>query len=142
MSAPIPASVALNTAVNTSLTAPSTAPLTAPLIAPLSMPLTAAPAAATPLLPGSLQSNRRLSQWLAFHGDGRVTLRTGKVDVLVATDVAARPPLATWAARLAAARSKPATECPAFSKLAAIGKPLFPRPIRAMFMLPPAICGR
>jgi len=34
-----------------------------------------------PVLPGSLQTNRRLSQWLAFHADGRVTVRTGKVDL-------------------------------------------------------------
>ncbi len=34
-----------------------------------------------PVLPGSLQTNRRLSQWLAFHTDGRVTVRTGKVDL-------------------------------------------------------------
>ena len=33
------------------------------------------------VLPGSLQTNRRLSQWLAFHADGRVTVRTGKVDL-------------------------------------------------------------
>jgi CO/xanthine dehydrogenase Mo-binding subunit len=32
-------------------------------------------------LPGSLQTNRRLSQWLTFHADGRVTVRTGKVDL-------------------------------------------------------------
>jgi len=34
-----------------------------------------------PVLPGSLQTNRRLSQWLSFHADGRVTVRTGKVDL-------------------------------------------------------------
>ena len=33
------------------------------------------------VLPGSLQTNRRLSQWLAFHANGRVTVRTGKVDL-------------------------------------------------------------
>ncbi len=33
------------------------------------------------VLPGSLQTNRRLSQWLAFHAGGRVTVRTGKVDL-------------------------------------------------------------
>ncbi len=38
--------------------------------------------AKTPVvLPGSLQTNRRLSQWLAFHADGCVTVRTGKVDL-------------------------------------------------------------
>ena len=33
------------------------------------------------VLPGSLQTNRRLSQWLTFHADGHVTVRTGKVDL-------------------------------------------------------------
>ena len=32
-------------------------------------------------LPGSLQANRRLSQWLRVHADGQVTVRTGKVDL-------------------------------------------------------------
>ena len=32
-------------------------------------------------LPGSLQTNRRLSQWLRVHADGQVTVRTGKVDL-------------------------------------------------------------
>ena len=38
--------------------------------------------AASPLpLPGSLQTNRRLSQWLAFLPDGRVRLYSGKVEI-------------------------------------------------------------
>jgi CO/xanthine dehydrogenase Mo-binding subunit len=34
-----------------------------------------------PRLPGSLQTNRRLSQWLQFHADRRVTVRPGKVEI-------------------------------------------------------------
>jgi CO/xanthine dehydrogenase Mo-binding subunit len=34
-----------------------------------------------PRLPGSLHANRRLSQWLEFHADGRVTLKPGKVEI-------------------------------------------------------------
>jgi CO/xanthine dehydrogenase Mo-binding subunit len=34
-----------------------------------------------PRLPGSLQRNRRLDQWLAFHADGTVTIRPGKVEL-------------------------------------------------------------
>ncbi|MBV1797880.1 molybdopterin cofactor-binding domain-containing protein [Siccirubricoccus sp. G192] len=34
-----------------------------------------------PRLPGSLHLNRRLSQWLEFHADGRVTLKPGKVEL-------------------------------------------------------------
>ncbi|MFC7474129.1 molybdopterin cofactor-binding domain-containing protein [Dankookia sp. GCM10030260] len=34
-----------------------------------------------PRLPGSLHANRRLSQWLAFHADGRVTITPGKVEL-------------------------------------------------------------
>jgi nicotinate dehydrogenase subunit B len=33
------------------------------------------------VLPGSLQSNRRLSQWLTFLPDGRVQVRSGKVEI-------------------------------------------------------------
>lgn len=33
------------------------------------------------VLPGSLQTNRRLSQWLTFLHDGRVQLRSGKVEI-------------------------------------------------------------
>jgi CO/xanthine dehydrogenase Mo-binding subunit len=33
------------------------------------------------VLPGSLNSNRRLSQWLAINPDGTVTVRTGKVEL-------------------------------------------------------------
>ena len=37
---------------------------------------------ATPIqLPGSLNANRRLSQWLGIHADGTVTVRTGKVEL-------------------------------------------------------------
>ena len=34
-----------------------------------------------PRLPGNLHTNRRLSQWLAFHADGRVTITPGKVEL-------------------------------------------------------------
>lgn len=34
-----------------------------------------------PRLPGSLHLNRRLSQWITFHPDGRVTIRPGKVEL-------------------------------------------------------------
>ncbi|MFZ4408234.1 MAG: molybdopterin cofactor-binding domain-containing protein, partial [Paracraurococcus sp.] len=34
-----------------------------------------------PRLPGSLHTNRRLSQWLSFHADGRVTITPGKVEL-------------------------------------------------------------
>src|SRR3954454_3453163 len=34
-----------------------------------------------PRLPGSLHLNRRLSQWLGFHADGRVTITPGKVEL-------------------------------------------------------------
>ena len=33
------------------------------------------------VLPGSLNANRRLSQWLAINADGTVTVRTGKVEL-------------------------------------------------------------
>ncbi|MGZ8156899.1 MAG: molybdopterin cofactor-binding domain-containing protein, partial [Burkholderiales bacterium] len=32
-------------------------------------------------LPGSLETNRRLSQWLTFNADGTVTVRPGKVEI-------------------------------------------------------------
>lgn len=34
-----------------------------------------------PKLPGSLHANRRLDAWLSFHGDGRVTIHPGKVEL-------------------------------------------------------------
>jgi CO/xanthine dehydrogenase Mo-binding subunit len=34
-----------------------------------------------PRLPGSLQVNRRLSQWLTLRGDGKVEVRSGKVEI-------------------------------------------------------------
>lgn len=34
-----------------------------------------------PVLPGSLNANRRLSQWLSIHSDGTVSVRTGKVEL-------------------------------------------------------------
>ncbi|MFC7693444.1 molybdopterin cofactor-binding domain-containing protein [Paeniroseomonas aquatica] len=34
-----------------------------------------------PRLPGNLHTNRRLSQWLAIHPDGRVTITPGKVEL-------------------------------------------------------------
>ncbi len=34
-----------------------------------------------PVLPGSLNANRRLSQWLSIHADGTVSVRTGKVEL-------------------------------------------------------------
>lgn len=37
--------------------------------------------AASPVLPGSLNTNRRLSQWLTIHADGNVFVRTGKVEL-------------------------------------------------------------
>ncbi len=37
--------------------------------------------AAPTVLPGSLNANRRLSQWLAINADGTVTVRTGKVEL-------------------------------------------------------------
>jgi CO/xanthine dehydrogenase Mo-binding subunit len=37
--------------------------------------------AAKPLLPGSLNANRRLSQWVQFHADKRVTIHPGKVEI-------------------------------------------------------------
>lgn len=39
------------------------------------------PADGRPKLPGSLHANRRLSQWLAFSTDGRVTISPGKVEL-------------------------------------------------------------
>ncbi|MBK1658806.1 hypothetical protein CKO45_11235 [Paracraurococcus ruber] len=39
------------------------------------------PADGRPRLPGSLHLNRRLSQWLSFHADGRVTITPGKVEL-------------------------------------------------------------
>ena len=36
---------------------------------------------ARPKLPGSLDTHRRLSQWLAVNRDGTVTARTGKVEI-------------------------------------------------------------
>ena len=38
-------------------------------------------AVAKPLLPGSLNANRRLSQWVQFHADKRVTIHPGKVEI-------------------------------------------------------------
>ncbi len=38
-------------------------------------------AATKPTLPGSLNTNRRLSHWIEFHKSGRVTIRTGKVEI-------------------------------------------------------------
>lgn len=52
-----------------------------------SLPLTVAQAGTpvadlprSPVLPGSLNTNRRLSQWLAIHADGTVSVRSGKVE--------------------------------------------------------------
>lgn len=42
--------------------------------------MSAAPAAARKL-PGSLETNPALDRWLAFHADGTVTVRTGKVEI-------------------------------------------------------------
>src|ERR1700742_5124127 len=36
---------------------------------------------AKPLLPGSLNANRRLSQWVQFHRDKRITICPGKVEI-------------------------------------------------------------
>ncbi len=38
-------------------------------------------AAVLPVLPGSLNTNRRLAQWLAIHADGTLSVRTGKVEL-------------------------------------------------------------
>jgi CO/xanthine dehydrogenase Mo-binding subunit len=46
-----------------------------------SKPMTSAPAVSGGLLPGSLNGNRRLSQWIEFHKAGRVTIRSGKVEI-------------------------------------------------------------
>ncbi|MCO6417296.1 molybdopterin-dependent oxidoreductase [Siccirubricoccus sp. KC 17139] len=43
--------------------------------------VTGGPPPGAPKLPGSLNANRRLSQWLAFHADGRVTITPGKVEI-------------------------------------------------------------
>ena len=44
--------------------------------------MSGAPVAANlPILPGSLNTNRRLSQWLSIHADGTVTVRSGKVEL-------------------------------------------------------------
>ena len=32
-------------------------------------------------LPGSLQTNRFLNQWLSIHAEGYVTMRPGKVEI-------------------------------------------------------------
>ena len=40
-----------------------------------------APTSKPAVLPGSLQTNRRLSQWLTFLPDGRVQVRSGKVEI-------------------------------------------------------------
>ncbi|CAN1557744.1 Aldehyde oxidase/xanthine dehydrogenase, molybdopterin binding [Burkholderiaceae bacterium] len=40
-----------------------------------------APTTTPSLLPGSLQTNRRLSQWLTFLPDGRVQVKSGKVEI-------------------------------------------------------------
>ncbi len=34
-----------------------------------------------PVLPGSMQANRRLSQWLSIHANGTVSVRSGKVEL-------------------------------------------------------------
>ena len=38
-------------------------------------------ATSKPALPGSLNANRRLSQWVQFHSDKRVTICPGKVEI-------------------------------------------------------------
>src|SRR5438128_1574305 len=45
-------------------------------------------------------------------------------------EFAALPPLAARAAVAAGTRSKPVTRCPALTRLAAIGAPILPRPIK------------
>ena len=38
-------------------------------------------APAKPKLPGSLDANRRLDQWMKFEADGTLTVYTGKVEI-------------------------------------------------------------
>jgi CO/xanthine dehydrogenase Mo-binding subunit len=47
----------------------------------MTAPPTTPPTTVTTVLPGSLNANRRLSQWLAINADGTVTVRTGKVEL-------------------------------------------------------------
>ncbi|MBL8385343.1 MAG: molybdopterin-dependent oxidoreductase, partial [Burkholderiales bacterium] len=47
----------------------------------LAFRLAAAPDDGRPRLPGSLQVNRRLSQWLTLRADGAVEVRSGKVEI-------------------------------------------------------------
>src|SRR5262249_47287813 len=54
--------------------------------------------------------------------------------------VAARPPFAASAAALPAAMSKPLTWCPALTRLAAIGAPILPRPMKPMVAISGSSC--
>ena len=56
-------------------------PLTGRTTAPSGFGAAMPPADGKPRLPGSLHVNRRLSQWLSFHADGRVTITPGKVEL-------------------------------------------------------------
>jgi CO/xanthine dehydrogenase Mo-binding subunit len=56
-------------------------PLTGRTTAPSGFGAAMPPADGKPRLPGSLHLNRRLSQWLSFHADGRVTITPGKVEL-------------------------------------------------------------
>src|SRR4051794_8376426 len=51
------------------------------------------------------------------------------------TEPAITTPVSRAASQEAAARSKPATLCPALTRLAAIGSPLWPRPINAIVVM-------
>ena len=43
--------------------------------------MSSVPLVAPSVLPGSLNTNRRLSQWLSIHADGSVSVRSGKVEL-------------------------------------------------------------
>src|SRR5579883_3315263 len=53
---------------------------------------------------------------------------------------AARPPFLANASSAALATSKPVTSCPALSRLAAMGPPILPRPMKPMRMGFPPWC--
>src|SRR5215472_17484714 len=58
-----------------------------------------------------------------------------------ATVAAALPPFAASASALPAAVSKPVTWCPALTRLAAIGAPILPRPMKPMVAISGSSCS-
>src|SRR5882672_10290000 len=50
------------------------------------------------------------------------------------------PPAATRLSSAPALRSKPVTSWPAFSRLAAIGPPILPRPMKPIAVMPSSLC--